>query len=149
MTYNDLRKGRFSQPGYVYHITTTTRNRAPYFASFWNGRKVAHELIALQNEGWAQTLCYVLMPDHLHWLMRLQQGTLSAAVKMLKGRVSRAIGQAIWQAGYYDHAVRQDEDLRKMARYIVANPLRAGLVERIGDYSLWDAIWLDDALENV
>jgi len=29
-----------------------------------------------------------------------------------------------------------------MARYIVANPLRAGLVERIGDYPLWDATWL-------
>jgi len=28
------------------------------------------------------------------------------------------------------------------ARYIVANPLRAGLVERLGDYPLWDAVWL-------
>jgi hypothetical protein len=29
-----------------------------------------------------------------------------------------------------------------MARYIIANPLRAGLVDRIGDYPLWDAMWL-------
>jgi hypothetical protein len=29
-----------------------------------------------------------------------------------------------------------------MARYVVANPLRAGLVKRLGDYPLWDAIWL-------
>jgi hypothetical protein len=28
------------------------------------------------------------------------------------------------------------------ARYIVANPLRAGLTRRLGDYPLWDAIWL-------
>jgi hypothetical protein len=38
--------------------------------------------------------------------------------------------------------LRKDEDLQTVARYIVANPLRAGLVEKIGDYPLWDAIWL-------
>jgi putative transposase len=29
-----------------------------------------------------------------------------------------------------------------IARYIVANPLRAGLVAKVGDYALWDACWL-------
>jgi hypothetical protein len=33
-------------------------------------------------------------------------------------------------------------DLQSVARYIVANPLRAGLVKHLGDYPLWDAIWL-------
>jgi hypothetical protein len=32
--------------------------------------------------------------------------------------------------------------LRDIARYIIANPLRAGLAESIGDYPHWDAIWL-------
>ncbi|HXR00866.1 MAG TPA: transposase, partial [Pseudomonas sp.] len=32
--------------------------------------------------------------------------------------------------------------LLKMARYVVANPLRVGLVSKLGDYSLWDAVWL-------
>ena len=32
--------------------------------------------------------------------------------------------------------------MKTMARYIIANPLRAGLVEHIGQYPLWDAIWL-------
>jgi len=32
--------------------------------------------------------------------------------------------------------------VQAVARYIVLNPKRAGLVERIGDYSHWDAIWL-------
>jgi hypothetical protein len=38
--------------------------------------------------------------------------------------------------------LRQDEDVARVARYVVANPLRAGLVKRIGDYPLWDAAWL-------
>lgn len=148
MTYNDLRKGRVSQSGMAYHVTTVTQNRTPYFASLDNGRKVVRQLMALQAEGRTETLCYVVMPDHLHWLMVLHEGKLSEAVQLLKGRSAHAIGQAIWQANYFDHAVRQDEDLQKMARYIVANPLRANLVERIGDYSLWDAVWLDEALSE-
>ncbi|MDD5383814.1 MAG: transposase [Gallionella sp.] len=148
MTYNDLRKGRVSQSGVVYHITAVTQNRMSYFASLDNGRKVVQQLMALQTEGRAETLCYVVMPDHLHWLMVLHEGKLSEVVQLLKGRSAHAIGQSIWQANYYDHAVRQDEDLRKMARYIVANPMRAGLVEKIGDYPLWDAVWLDETLSG-
>jgi putative transposase len=88
------------------------------------------------------------MPDHLHWLMVLHKGKLYEAVHLLKGRSAHAIGYALWQANYHDHAVRQDEDLRKMARNIVANPLRANLVEQISDYSLWDAVWLDETLSG-
>lgn len=144
MPYTDLRKGRVSQAGLVYHITAVTRNRTPYFEALGNGRKVVQQLMALQDQGMAETLCYVLMPDHLHWLMVLHDESLSGVVRLLKGRAAHAIGQPIWQANYFDHAVRQEEDLQKMAQYIVANPLRANLVSQIGDYSLWDAVWLDD-----
>lgn len=148
MPYTDLRKGRVSQTGAVYHITAVTRNRTPYFEVLSNGRKVVQQLMALQSQGMAETLCYVLMPDHLHWLMVLHDDDLSGVVRLLKGRSAHAIGQPIWQANYFDHAVRQEEDLQKMARYIVANPLRANLVSQISDYSLWDAVWLDSALSG-
>ena len=105
-------------------------------------------MMALAHEGLAETLCYVLMPDHLHWLMVLRRGGLPDAVRLLKGRSARAIGHAVWQKNYFDHAVRKDEELRAMARYIVTNPLRAKLVEHIGDYPLWDAVWLDEALSG-
>jgi hypothetical protein len=48
----------------------------------------------------------------------------------------------IWQAGYFDHAIRNEKHLRSVARYIVANPLRAGLVDEVAQYPHWDAIWL-------
>jgi hypothetical protein len=48
----------------------------------------------------------------------------------------------VWQDGFFDHAVRRDEDVRTIARYIVSNPLRAGLVSNLGDYALWDACWI-------
>ncbi|MFO8084248.1 MAG: transposase [Desulfobacterales bacterium] len=93
------------------------------------------------------------MPDHLHWLLVLgRQKTLSDVVKLLKGRTARKMNLSLnrkgklWQRAYYDHALRKDEDVRKLARYIVANPLRAGIVNKIGDYPLWDAIWLSKNL---
>lgn len=77
MSYNNLRKGRTSQVGLVYHITAVTQNRVPYFDVLENGRKVVRQLIELQTTNRVETLCYVLMPDHLHWLMKLQEGNLS------------------------------------------------------------------------
>ncbi|MDO9423330.1 MAG: transposase [Methylobacter sp.] len=148
MPYAELRKGRISQSGRVYHVTTVTRKRIPYFNALANGRKVVQQSMALQEQGTTETLCYVLMPDHLHWLMVLHKGTLSNVMQLLKGRSARIIGEPIWQPNYYDHAVRQEEDRRKIARYIVANPLRANLVSQIGDYSLWDAVWLEQALSG-
>jgi hypothetical protein len=38
--------------------------------------------------------------------------------------------------------LRRDENIRQAARYIVANPVRAGLVRRAADYPYWDCIWL-------
>lgn len=48
----------------------------------------------------AETLCYVLMPDHLHWLTVLHDGILSDVVRLMKGRSARAIGQPVWQANF-------------------------------------------------
>ncbi|MFB6261862.1 MAG: transposase, partial [Thiohalorhabdaceae bacterium] len=52
-------------------------------------------------------------------------------------------GSPVWQPGFHDRAIRREEDLEAVARYVVANPLRAGLVDRIADYPHWDAAWLD------
>jgi REP element-mobilizing transposase RayT len=48
----------------------------------------------------------------------------------------------VWQSGFHDHALRSEDDLRTVARYIVANPLRAGLVHDLRRYPLWNATWL-------
>lgn len=37
-------------------------------------------------------------------------------------------GRQLWQKGYYDHVVRQEEDLADIARYIFENPCRAGIL---------------------
>jgi putative transposase len=54
----------------------------------------------------------------------------------------RGTSGPVWQAGFHDHALRAEEDVVAVARYVVANPVRAGLVPRVGEYGLWDAKWL-------
>ena len=83
------------------------------------------------------------MPDHVHWLLQLEgNGRLSESVRVYKAKVSLILRQQIWQRGFHDHALREEGDVRDIARYIIANPLRAGLAERVGEYPYWDAIWL-------
>jgi len=44
--------------------------------------------------------------------------------------------------GGVKYGLRKDEDIKNIARYIVANPLRAKPVEKLDNYPLWDAVWL-------
>ncbi|MFC3852723.1 transposase [Salinispirillum marinum] len=138
----NLRKGRFSAPNYIYHVTATTKNRNPVFSDFYAARTIIQTLKQEDVLSSTLTLSFVVMPDHLHWLFVLQNGELSNIVRRVKSVTSKKLGVAIWQNGFYDHAIRAEEDLIGTARYIVANALRSKLVEQIGDYPHWDCIWL-------
>ena len=94
-------------------------------------------------------LAWVLMPDHAHWLLQLGQAKpLSKTVESLKAFSARAANSArgsrgpVWARGFHDRAMRCEDDLRTAARYVIANPLRAGLVRSLGDYPYWNAIYL-------
>ena len=138
MSYNNLRKGRFSQAGREYLITCVTHRRAPWFTHYPLARQLIHTFRSLEKEQAALWLTWVVMPDHFHALIRLQNCPLSDLVQSIKGRSARKINQQLgrrdkfWQAGFHDHALRKEEDRLEIASYIVANPLRAGLVRSVG-----------------
>jgi REP element-mobilizing transposase RayT len=143
-----LRNGRYSQPSRIYLLTAVTHLRQPYFQNWQTGRQVVQEFRRAQDSGTASSIAWVVMPEHFHWLIELHDGDLSRLMQTTKSRSARHFNQhrgfsgAVWQKGYFDRALRREEDLKTAARYIIANPLRAGLVSRIGDYPLWDAMWL-------
>jgi putative transposase len=144
-TFNqkNLRKGRYSQANQIYHITTTTSNRLPIFSDFYLIRKIINTIKQSDKLGYTTTLAFVVMPDHIHWLMQLEdKATLQQVIRSMKSQTAKVIGYPIWQPGYYDHAIRKDEDIMHIARYIIANPFRAGLVKKVGDYPHWDTVYL-------
>ena len=149
MPYSNLRKGRYSEPGREYLITIVTHQRAPWFNDLHSVRLLVKEMQRLEREGAVTWLAWVVMPDHFHALLSLDgRVSLSEAMNKLKGRSARVINKQLdrtgpfWQRSFHDHALRREEDRLQLARYVVANSLRAGIVERLGDYPHWDSVWL-------
>ncbi|NWA00704.1 REP-associated tyrosine transposase [Pseudomonas gingeri] len=147
---NRLRAGRYSQSGQIYLLTAVIEDRKPIFADWQTGRLLVQQFRQAQVEGLADSLTWVVMPDHFHWLIELKNSTLPELMLATKSRSARKINARLgrsgrlWQKGFHDRAIRREESLLAVARYIIANPLRAGLVTRIRDYPLWDAAWLED-----
>jgi putative transposase len=82
---------------------------------------------------------FVVMPDHLHILLT-PLTSLEKAVQFIKGgfsyRVKKELGSnlEVWQKGFADHRIRDDDDYRLHVIYIQQNPVRKHLCERPEDY---------------
>jgi REP element-mobilizing transposase RayT len=145
---SQLRRCRYSETGRVYLLTSVTHNRQPIFTDWKLGRLLVNEFRNAHCTGMVESLAWVIMPDHFHWLVELRDCQLPQLMRKVKSGSTLAVTRAkteqfkLWQKGYHDRALRREDDLIQMARYIVANPVRAGLVKRYGDYPLWDALWL-------
>jgi putative transposase len=134
----------------VYLVTFVTRERRPLFhdpdAACHAARAITDRRLWYRS----RLLAWVLMPDHWHGLIELgAMETLSTCVQRLKANTARPFrtDQAscrVWAPGFHDRALRSGDDLRTAARYVVSNPLRAGIVRNIGSYPYWDAVWLED-----
>ena len=144
-----LRRGRWSEPGRSYLITFTCHDRIHLFSNVELAMVAARTLAEVRLWRKSRLLCWVLMPDHWHGLVELADvETLSMLVARVKSVSAAAVnlaaggGVSVWASGFHDRAMRRDDDLVGTARYIVGNPIRAGLCERVGDYPFWDAMWL-------
>jgi putative transposase len=143
-----LRRGRRSEIGRIYLLTYVTHARTDFFADPVVARVASRAIASAATWPDAKLLAWVLMPDHWHGLIELRAGTLSRTAARAKSRVTQNVRAGlgrqlvVWQDGFHDRAIRDEEDVRAIARYIVANPLRAGLAASIGGYPYWDAIWL-------
>lgn len=124
----------------IFFVTTCTALRRPLLAR----REIHTALEAFAQAGpehGAWLGAYVLMPDHLHFFLALDdaRAELSRWVKSLKNTLSkqlRPIGVAAphWQKGFFDHVLRSEESYDEKWNYVRDNPVRAGLVE---DWEKW------------
>ena len=86
---------------------------------------------------------YCFMPDHVHALVAGQRedSDLCRFVALAKQRSGFTFGKSVrrrlWQEGYFDRILRSDEPTFSVIRYIVENPLRAGIVSQVDDYPFW------------
>ena len=144
-----LRTGRHSATGQIYLITTTTQSRTPLFAQFERACAAARALTDPLLWRACKPLCWVLMPDRWHALVEVAEGdSLQMLVRRLKSGSALRLrpfvedGQKVWAKAFHDHALRHEEDLVHVARYVVANPVRAGLCRSVREYPFWNAAWV-------
>jgi putative transposase len=149
MPYSKLLHGRKSEIGGTYAVTFCTQQRRPIFLQHAKAKCVLNIIKQSEEIGHCCLHAAVVMPDHVHMLITLRKigvgvGQVVSAIKNISARSIPSESKdapRLWQTGFYEHRLRSNEDLRKQARYIVANPLRAGLVESIAGYEFWYAKW--------
>ena len=140
------RPGRLKDFDYIghhsYFITICTDQRVAAFADIEFGRWAISQLLTQAEVRGFEITAYCLMPDHVHLLIRgrRQDADLKRFIISWNTRVAyrwrRHHRTAMWQKGYYDRVLRKGDDFFGMARYILRNPVEAGLVEKAEDYPL-------------
>ena len=139
---NRLSDYDYSQNG-AYFITICTKDRKPILSAIVGDDayivpkpygRIAEKYICNVQE----IEKYVIMPDHIHILIRLDNGSMWAStptsanegsknriasiVRSIKVLVTKEIGESIFQRSYYDHVIRNQRDYDETWEYIENNP---------------------------
>ena len=139
------KKHRLSPP--LYHgpiaaaFTLCLKNREPFFITRERFKTMQEILFQSLRRFTCDAYIYLFMPDHLHLLLKgkSDNSDLYACVKHFKQYSGywfyKSKAGVEWQKSFYDHILRQDEEIEKQVRYILGNPLRRGLTQNWKTYS--------------
>ena len=125
---------RYYIPKAVIFITAVTSDRMPYLESkadieiYWETLKSVRQIHPFNF------LAYVILPDHFHWLMRIHdsEGNFSKILHSFKRnftinyKKTHSISSPIkiWQSRFWDHVIRNEQDLNRHFDYIHWNPVK-------------------------
>lgn len=140
---NRLANYDYSQNG-AYFITICVKDKMPilskiYFNSIYPneiklsklGIIVANEILNIEKRfDNAKVLDYVVMPNHIHLIIQLDDcscslGQIIASFKSITTLQSKKIGYSndkLFQRNYYDHIIRNEDDYLTKSNYIKNNP---------------------------
>jgi putative transposase len=90
-----------------------------------------------RRQGHYKLHAFVVMPDHIHLLLTPQGETIERVMGLIKGGSSHRLAckGPVWQRGFSDHRIRDQEDFRAKRAYIHQNPVRAHMVDLPENYS--------------
>ena len=131
---------RIEFSGALYHLTSRGDGREAIYLSH-DDREQWLDVFAevCRRFNWV-CHAYCLMGNHYHLLVETPEGNLSQGMRHLNGvytqRFNRSHGRVghVFQGRYKAIVVDKDSYLLELARYIVLNPVRAGMVRSVGDW---------------
>ena len=128
---------------YVF-ITAITHKRFPLFLDRENVKIYLDTLSKVQQFYSFNLYAYVLMPDHFHWIIQLTEDfqDFSKIVHSFKRNFTINYKKAnhintppsLWQKRFWDHIIRNEQDLQNHLDYIHWNPVKHNLVKRPNEY---------------
>lgn len=131
---------RVEYPGAVYHVMARGQERSPIFRDDRDRNKFLELLGTTAQDLGIEVHGYCLMGNHYHLLVETPKGGLSRAMKAIGGRYSQWFNWRHKRSGHLFEGrfksvlVQKERHLLELARYVVLNPVRAGLAERAGDW---------------
>ena len=140
----------YEEPGYAVHVIIGTHLGRPVFTG---PNEPGEAVVAAPEEAAGRAgvrlYCYCLMPDHVHIVASIEPGGKGIhrfvwyLKRLTKAKTGSRMSGSIWQRSFYDHVLRDAEDLGDLCRYVVNNPVRKGIVERWEDYPY---VWLSEEI---
>lgn len=121
-------------------ITTCTWNKRAVFDDEAICSQVASQLLNCASAAAIEVTAYCVMRDHVHALLRGTSDVsdplrMISRWKQITGYWCAGSGNGrLWQAGFWDRALRGDDDPAYYLHYTVMNPVRAGLTRSASEY---------------
>jgi len=131
---------RIEFPGGLYHVTARGNGRQSIFDDDTDRARFLRVLTSVVSRYGVLCHAYCLMGNHYHLLLETPEGNLSRAMRQLNGVYSQAFNRRHQRPGhvlegrFHAQVVDKDAYLRTVCRYIVLNPVRAGLVAHPGQW---------------
>jgi putative transposase len=135
---------RYYIPGAIYFIVAVTKKRRRVFAEETHIELLYEVMRDVRQIKPFKPLAYSIIPDHVNLLIKPTgeanisrimlsiQRTFTLTYKEVYG-ITRSL--SLWQSRFWDHIIRDEDDLRRHVDYIHFNPVKHGLVARPEDYS--------------
>ncbi len=127
--------------GLIYHVINRGNNRQNVFDKPEDFEAFLRSMRDLKERRSFELYGYCLMTNHIHLLIKPLETTISRVMQSLlvshTQRYHRRYksGGHVWQGRFKSPVVQDDEHLLRVLRYIEANPVKAGMVDRAGDYA--------------
>jgi putative transposase len=123
-----------------YFLTACTAFRRRVFDDDAVARGVIATILKSAEEFGFAVVAYCVMPDHVHLLLAAQRvdadlTQFAKHAKQITGfRYRQATRRSLWQPGYHERILRDEEATLAVARYVLENPVRAGLTKALGEW---------------
>jgi putative transposase len=136
-----LKPGRLISPPGTYFVTFSTWQRRKLFVVENDVRLFLKTLYRYRRERRYELHAFVVMPEHVHLLLTpANDVTIEHAIQLIKGSYSHALGSVlgrrreIWQRGFTDHRIRDEQDFLHHQNYIHCNPVERKLINEPCEY---------------